>query len=336
MTDANREPVTIDAEIVSETTNGQTRRISRETEPESERTAMRREAARADRSSSRSAARPTRSSQSSERTARSNSGSGNVRDQQRQARSSQSGRHANVTNSGGGGYRSSVTGGGPRGGKGKAVSWDSNGDGKIDLREIIAGVLRWFGSVLASPNTYALFFACTGITAGVFNVDAWIKAAYRSNHPVAVAVIMFVGFTGLECYHVISTMTPRSSIAKLVRAARKPDMLPTLDEAYVANANALVDDLQRQMKVQSSLPWFIASAFTLALEIYIVADPATYMGASGFDPFGVMATLFIVGGIYISCQGYRFTVGQILSKAEQDLVDLINGTVESTKTTKMS
>ena len=257
-----------------------------------------------------------------------------MRDQQRSARS---GHHANVTNSGGGGYRSAVGSGGVKPGNvGKKVSWDSNGDGRVDLREVIAAFLRWIASIMASPNTYAIFFFATGATAAWFNAAAWTAAAYRTNHPVAVALMMWIGITGLECYHVLSTMTPRSAVAKLVRAARKPDVLPTLDESYVKNANALVDDLQRQMAVKSNLPWFIASICFLALEVYIVAEPDTFMSANGLDPMGIASTLFVVGGIYMSCVGYKFAIGQTLSRIEQALVDDINKSMESTKTTKMS
>ena len=311
------EPVTIDATIVSETVDGVTRKM-----PSAERSAGSR----------------------SERSA--GSGRSSVRDQQRSARDS---RHPNVT-SGSGGYRSSVSGGGSGGYRssvsggggvrpgnvGKKVSWDSNGDGRVDLREMTAGVLRWFASVLASPNTYAFFFLATGSTAAWFNASAWISAAYRSNHPIPVALIMWVGITSVECYHVLSTMTPRSAVAKLVRAARKPDILPTLDSDYVKNAHALVDDLQKQMAVKSNLPWFITSIFFLALEAYIVADPETFMNTTGIDPLGCATTLFIVGGMYMSCVGYKFAIGQTLSRIEQALVDDINQSMGSTKTTKMS
>ena len=306
-----KEPVTIDATIVSGTVDEVTRRMP-PTEGRSERSA---ETGRSERSAE--------------------TGRSSVRDQQRSARSD---RHANVVNGGGRGYRNSVSGrGGVRPGNvGKKASWDSNGDGRVDLREVIAAFLRWIASVMASPNTYAIFFFATGSTAAWFNAAAWTAAAYRTNHPVAVALIMWVGITGVECYHVLSSMTPRSAVAKLVRAARKPDVLPTLDEAYVKNANALVDDLQRQMAVKSNLPWFITSIFFLALEVYIVADPDTFMGANGLDPMGVASTLFVVGGIYMSCVGYKFAIGQTLSRIEQALVDDINQSMESTKTTKMS
>ena len=313
-----KEPVTIDATIVSETVDGATRSI-----PTAEPTTTRMASGRPERSAG--TGRPERSA---------GTGRPSVRDQQRSARSD---RHANVTN-GGGGYRSSVSGGGGvrPGNVGKKASWDSNGDGRVDLREVIAAFLRWIASVMASPNTYAIFFFATGTTAAWFNAGAWTAAAYRTNHPVAVALMMWIGITGVECYHVLSTMTPRSAVAKLVRAARKPDVLPTLDASYVKNAHALVDDLQRQMAVKSNLPWFITSICFLALEVYIVADPDTFMGANGLDPMGVASTLFVVGGIYMSCVGYKFAIGQTLSRIEQALVDDINQSMESTKTTKMS
>ena len=329
--------VAIDATIVSETVDGVTRKMP------SERAAAR-PAARPTGSTTRDSAvrsdrnTTSRSTMPSERSSarRASPGGGSsVRDQQRAAKGN---RHANVTSSGGGGYRSAVSGGGgvKRGNTGKPVAWDSNGDGRVDLREVIAGVLRWIASVAASPNTYAIFFFSTGSVAGWYNAAAWIAAAYRTNHPIAVALIMWVGITGVECYHVLSTMTPRSAVAKLVRAARKPDLLPTLDSDYVSNANALSDDLQRQLHVKSNLPWFITSIFFLALETYIVADPETFMGPTGLDPLGCASTLFVVGGIYMSCVGYKFAINQTLSRLEQELVDRINETMEVVKTTKMS
>lgn len=185
--------------------------------------------------------------------------------------------------------------------------FDQNGDGKLTLEDLFAWLMK-LPALVANPNVQLLLPITIGVVGGYVNINAWIDAAVQSNANIVIAMLVWALFTYWECRHLFDTMTLQSRVAKLLRAAETPGLLPLLDELKTPEARRMMRDfVSAKRETTSTMSNFVTIAICL-IEAFVVSNGRSFDEL--LNPFTAMVLLFTVGSVPLSVQLY----GEIASR----------------------
>ena len=204
----------------------------------------------------------------------------------------------------------------------KTSPFDRNGDGRINLDDLLIGIRQAVQWVISWRGAMALNLLFT-LFAAYLNIFSWIAVLFAMGGVAPIAGALTWGFIQMnELAPILDDLNLDSAIAALVRIARAPHEIPRFNSAVTPEAETAIDDFQNRGMKSDRFNRFKRWAF-YGLEFAVLV-----VGGAVFSPIGVSwvgVLLAIVGmvGVEIGLRGFSEAGEKLLSSEERELAQTI-------------
>jgi hypothetical protein len=211
-------------------------------------------------------------------------------------------------------------------GRPEAKGADRNGDGRIDLddllialREAIQWTFSWRGAMALSAGFTLL--------AGSLNVTAWSVATGS----FGAGFLTWGLIQTLELMPALDDMNLKSSIMALVRLQRKPLEIPNINETLVPAAKARLRRYRNRERNQDAM--FEAVRYLCyGLEIFVLVIGGGILTATGLSWQAILMALVGIVGVELGLRMFNICGEKLLSAEERDYLRKIQSSVSRSTT----
>lgn len=204
----------------------------------------------------------------------------------------------------------------------KSNPLDRNGDGRINLDDLLIGLRQGFQWVISWRGAMLLNMAFT-IFAAYLNVISWITVLASLGGIAGLSGVLIWGFVQMnELTPILDDLNLDSAIAALVRITRAPHELPNFNSAVTPEAETAIDEFQNRNLKNNQFNRFKRYGF-YGLEFAVLI-----IGGGVFSPLGLSWGAVILS--FIGMIGVEFGLRlvsesgeKLLSADERELAQII-------------
>lgn len=202
----------------------------------------------------------------------------------------------------------------------KKGAWaDKNGDGRIDLDDLLIGIRETFQWVFSWRGAMALFgLALVGSAA--LNIASWVTVLTPLGQLAPMAgFVVWGAIQAFEILPIMDDLNLKSSLGSMIRRQRKPLEVPVLNETLNPDALRLQKRYKRREANQQILGEFVRYAL-YALEFSILVLGGNLINYLGVSWGNVLIAILGMVGVEISLRMFNYCGDMLLTRDEREFM----------------
>lgn len=200
--------------------------------------------------------------------------------------------------------------------------FDRNGDGRVNLDDLLIGLRQAVQWVISWRGAMALNLAFTVFSA-YLNVISWVAALAIVGGVAPIAGALTWGFIQMnELTPILDDLNLDSAIAALVRITRAPHEIPRFNAAVTPEAETAIDDFQNRGMRSDRVNKF-KRYFFYGLEFAVLIVGGQVFSPLGISWGGVLMSFVGMFGVEIGLRGFSESGEKLLSAEERELAQTI-------------
>jgi hypothetical protein len=209
---------------------------------------------------------------------------------------------------------------------------DRNGDGRIDLDDLLIGARETFHWVFSWRGAMLCCGAFTIMSAGV-NIASW-QSALRplGSAALGVAFVTWGTLQVLELMPVLDDLSLKASIGALIRLQRKPIEVPNINQTLQPAAKMQLRKYRNRERNQA-----LASEFfrylCYGIELAVLVIGGGVLSPIGVSWAGVIMTIVGICGVELGLRKTSECGEKLMSPDERDFLKQIAKTVQRSAVT---
>jgi hypothetical protein len=178
------------------------------------------------------------------------------------------------------------------------AEWDKNGDGRIDIDDLLIGLRDCFAWVFSWRGMMLVWVGFTCLSALV-NVASWsnVLQGLKSAAP-GVGFLCWAAFQAMEIHPMLDDLNLQSSLSALVRLQRKPMEIPVVNTELNPEAETKMRAYKRRGKNRDRANEFIRFV-AYGIELAVLVGGGGIFTSTGMDWASVLLAIVGMVGVEI-------------------------------------
>jgi hypothetical protein len=203
---------------------------------------------------------------------------------------------------------------------------DKNGDGRIDLDDLLIGLREAFQWALSWRGAMVLYMGFTVMSAWL-NVEAWdIVLRPAGQASLTFAVLIWGTLQMNELLPILDDLNLKASIGALIRLQRKPIKVPVVNETLVPAARSQIRKYRNRERKLALFSEFVRYA-CYGLELAILVGGGSIFSSIGVNWIGVIKAIVGIVGVEIGVRKINECGEKLLNPDEREFLKEIEAAV---------
>lgn len=207
-------------------------------------------------------------------------------------------------------------------GKPRQSTWDKNGDGRIDIDDLLIGLRDCFAWIFSWRGAMMVWVGFTCLSALV-NVASWsnILQGLKGAAP-GVGFLIWAAFQTVELHPMLDDLNLQSSLAALVRLQRKPMEIPVVNTELNPEAKTKMRAYKRRGKNRDRANEFIRYV-AYGIELAVLVGGNGIFTSTGIEWASVLLALVGMVGVEIGLRNANQAGENLLAADEREFMQSI-------------